>query len=131
MENKYALFEVGQNIVLLDPDGKALIVRHKSGKWLLPGGRINEGESWRSALEREVSEEVGVKHFEILGILCVDSWKSGDTAHYGVFMKGRLDEVRINPSNEIIECAWVDDNDLDRYDFWFAGLKDIIRLAWK
>lgn len=45
---------------------KVLLVAHrKLGKWLPPGGHIEEGEIPEDALRREILEEVGV-HVEII-----------------------------------------------------------------
>ena len=47
-------------------DGKLLIARrpegrHMAGKWEFPGGKIEKGETPEQALERELSEELGVR----------------------------------------------------------------------
>jgi len=45
--------------------GKALLVRRarppRVGKWAIPGGSVEPGESLRQAAEREVHEETGVR----------------------------------------------------------------------
>lgn len=51
---------------LIVKDGKLLIAqrpagRHMAGKWEFPGGKIERGETPEQALERELSEELGVK----------------------------------------------------------------------
>jgi mutator protein MutT len=40
------------------------------GKWCLPGGHLEVGELWTSAVEREIKEEVGIqiKNYELSGI---------------------------------------------------------------
>lgn len=45
-------------------DGKILLMREAksmSGKWELPGGGLDFGEDIKSALQREVKEEMGLK----------------------------------------------------------------------
>jgi 8-oxo-dGTP diphosphatase len=47
--------------------GRVLLIRQeKPGKeyWLLPGGGVNSGESLVDALQRELSEEIGIVGFE-------------------------------------------------------------------
>ena len=52
---------------LVEIDNKILIARRKEGdapsigKWEFPGGKIEEGETERQAVEREMQEEFGVK----------------------------------------------------------------------
>jgi 8-oxo-dGTP diphosphatase len=46
-------------------DGRLLMVRRgsppQSGRWSLPGGRVEHGETLAQALEREVQEETGLE----------------------------------------------------------------------
>lgn len=47
-------------IVYLD-SGKLLLVRHEGvDMWVLPGGEVGVGESFREAAERELAEEAGI-----------------------------------------------------------------------
>lgn len=45
----------GRLLIARRPDGK-----HMAGKWEFPGGKIERGETPEEALERELSEELGV-----------------------------------------------------------------------
>jgi len=51
---------------ILEKDGRIIIDQrnskyHLTGKWEFPGGKIGDGESPEQALERELSEELGVE----------------------------------------------------------------------
>ncbi|KAL4437219.1 hypothetical protein ABPG75_004358 [Micractinium tetrahymenae] len=51
--------------VLLNDEGKVLLARRPSGKtregrWELPGGHVDDGESCEEALSRELQEELGI-----------------------------------------------------------------------
>ncbi len=49
-----------------------LMVKHKTRKWEMPGGRVIEGESFEDAARREFMEETGSPLVEIIGRLPID-----------------------------------------------------------
>jgi 8-oxo-dGTP pyrophosphatase MutT (NUDIX family) len=46
--------------VVVNPDGKVLVVNQNGDSWSLPKGHVDPGETDRQAAEREVREESGV-----------------------------------------------------------------------
>ncbi len=63
---------------LIVHDGKVLLLREavydegtNAGKWDVPGGRINEGESVLEGLAREMFEEAGLKNVRVGDVLGV------------------------------------------------------------
>lgn len=49
----------GAYAVIFDEQGRVLTVRAENGRCYLPGGRIEQGETAREALAREIAEECG------------------------------------------------------------------------
>jgi 8-oxo-dGTP diphosphatase len=49
----------GAYALVRDSSGRILLVRARSGRCYLPGGRIEPGEDARTALAREIEEECG------------------------------------------------------------------------
>lgn len=57
----------GCSVMLFDPDGRVLLVRHSygHGRWGLPGGAVGRGEAPEDAVRRELLEEVGCHIHEL------------------------------------------------------------------
>lgn len=47
-------------VVLLNPKGQIAITKTNSGVYMLPGGKLEEGEQPKDSLIREVQEETGI-----------------------------------------------------------------------
>ncbi len=111
----------------MDSSGRILILK-KNEKWLLPGGRLEENETWLEGLRREVKEETGIVNFEIKKIL--DIRTSDDLETYvATFLCNALDDSMVKLSDEHQEFAWIDIKDIDDYEFWHPSIKERIILA--
>ena len=93
---------------LITRDGMVLLVRNRSGRWLLPGGKAKKGESLRAATAREVREETGLRirlgrrlsgnHVRIHTTDCKRC----------VVFKARVKNGRLRARREIGKVAWVE-----------------------
>lgn len=129
---EYELFRITQNVVLINNEGKALILQHPKGKWLLPGGKIDKGEAWCEGLNRELVEEAGITDYAIISIIDVDSWVEKGHPHYAVTFVGTVPkDTAVIISDEHTSYAWVDAGTVDRYDFWHPSLPERIKKGIK
>lgn len=85
-------------------NGKWVYCRHKErNTWEIPGGHIEEGESWLEAVKRELYEETGATDAEIEPI-CVYS-----ISKYGLLCYAKINKLEELPKEyEIKEVAFFD-----------------------
>ncbi|MDP3729447.1 MAG: NUDIX hydrolase [bacterium] len=129
----HQLFTVTQNAIIQDNKGRVLILEQE-GKWMLPGGMINENEvSWLDALKREVFEETGISELEVIGVLEVDCWRDEKGRFfYGANFLCTTSESQmknIKLSSEHNQFVWVAKEDLGNYNFFHEKIKKRIFRA--
>ena len=98
-------------------DERALLVRHKSGNWTLPGGRVEHAEDPLDTVRREVLEETGC-HCVVERLLGVDSRiipaaeraVPGGPEHHnvGIFYQARILGGVLTPeaNGETLDVTW-------------------------
>jgi 8-oxo-dGTP pyrophosphatase MutT (NUDIX family) len=116
----FHLIKAGGGVVK-NENGEILMMSRR-GKWDLPKGKLDEGETIEACAKREVEEETGLKNMEIIKPL-------GITYHtYNQFGKHNLKEShwyemkatgheKLIPQTEedITELIWVKKEDLKKY----------------
>lgn len=65
----YKVVEAGGGVVV-NPYNEILMI-HRRGKWDLPKGKLDKGETRRQAAKREVEEETGIRGLQLGRKLCV------------------------------------------------------------
>lgn len=96
-----------------DAGALLLIKRRDSGRWALPGGAQEIGESVTAAVRREVAEETGL-HVEITGIVGVYSdphriivYPDGETRQeYSVLVRARVTGGVLRAGDDAVEACW-------------------------
>ncbi len=124
------LFKITQNAVIENKLKEILILRHLTGNWLLPGGKINKGENWLEGLKRELNEELGISNFKIRAIVDVDSWLENERGYLVITYLIELSyDPQIKLSEEHDKYEWVNSKDLEKYQFWHPKILERIRKA--
>lgn len=93
--------------VIFDDQGKVLLCKRSMrkkiapGKWRMPGGRIENGETSFQAMKRELLEELSVAVVSFTETTVIHTYPCGDELHQTQFAC-----VRVNG-----ECALNEEND--------------------
>ena len=114
----YATSTEGVGAILLSPDEKRVLLVWEYGCWKMPTGSVDQGESFMTALQREVGEEVGCQIDPAFRPVYVCGWQAscaGDMKinnHFGCFgVRAKSEELTID-HNEIAEAKWFDVSEL-------------------
>jgi ADP-ribose pyrophosphatase YjhB (NUDIX family) len=97
----------GAHVLATDDRGRILVVRttYLGPEWMLPGGRVERGETPHAAAVRETREETGLQ-VRVDRLVLVDAHRSRDVSF--VFL-GRVEGGQLEPQfGEIAEAGWVD-----------------------
>lgn len=127
---------VGVGAVVLDADRVLLVRRGKpplAGKWSLPGGLLELGETTAEAACREVAEECGlqIRVDEVVGILDrVVRDAEGRIRYHWVLVDyvAVVESGTLCAASDADEAQWVEVDEVQRLDTT-DGLLDMIRRA--
>jgi 8-oxo-dGTP diphosphatase len=113
----------GAHTLVYRPSGELLLVRHEGvDMWVLPGGEVDDGETFREGARRELHEEAGVEvTYDGMGILAQVRFQCDDHDTWGVLpvFEGQAETIEptvSDPDGEISEARWFDDLPEDTRD---------------
>lgn len=124
---------LGVGAVIFNNEEVVLVKRGKEpgyGKWSIPGGAVELGETLKEGLLREIREETGLE-VEIGGIVDVLDWVSRDAYDRIKYHFVLVDfwcecpTLELNPSSDVIDARWVQVSDVPNYDLPLAALEVI------
>jgi 8-oxo-dGTP diphosphatase len=127
---------VGVGAVVLDR-GRVLLVRRGKapsyGKWSLPGGMVELGETTREAVQREIEEECSLKIrvLDVCGVLDrVVRDAEGRIRYHWVLVDyvAFVESGTLCAASDADEAVWVEVDEVARLDTT-DGLLDMIRRA--
>jgi len=110
----------GAHTIVRRSAGELLLVRHEGvDMWVLPGGGVDAGESFRETAERELAEEAGVgADYEGLAMIARVDIRCDDHATWGVLpvFAARVppgeEPTADDPEGEISAAGWFPFEDL-------------------
>ena len=115
-------------------DRRLLIGQRRRGdtsplKWEFPGGKVRTGETFKQALARELSEELGVTLAKSVEIASVHHHYAATPEELEIhFFAAQYTEPDVSP-HTFEQIAWVLPRELSSYDFLLANRELIANLA--
>ena len=145
----------GVGVIVLNNDNKVFVGKRKDNpvdKWQMPQGGVDIGESYLSAMRRELYEETSIKSIEILreidgffeyelpknlvGIIWKGKFRGQKQKWFIAKFTGNENEINLQTKNpEFIEWKWIIPDELPKtivdfkkkmYDELLKILKDFI-----
>ncbi len=110
------IFHVTVKALSFDRDGRLLLIKEKSGRWDLPGGRVEHGENLQQTLMRECQEEMGLQP-HILDQHPHWAWSARHHDGWWKVVLGfrvKFPKDRFTPSEECVAVRYMGSADLKR-----------------
>lgn len=127
MKTKYADF------ILFNEEGKILILKrsvredvYKPNTWVIPGGHVDEGESFIEAAKRELKEESGISIDKCYNVGTYEDDKC-HIEYFSSFVDSKENNVTLD-DEETVNYTWVDFEELKNYDMIFNMKENILKI---
>ena len=122
---------------LVENEAREVLLIVRRGKWDLPKGKLDEGETLAACAVREVQEETGLKTVQLNEFLLVTYHTYNDYGHsvlkesYWYRMSSSVTEILVPQTTEDIhDIKWASKQALEPYqENTFPSIKDVLSLA--
>lgn len=129
-------------LVLSKDRTQVLVVYHRSGMWILPGGGVEDSEPLLDTLIREVKEETNrdVNLATVHPLFYQEVYKKNDSGNwefsrtevrYSVLVENDNQFISDPDHGDIIEAKWIDISELEKYLDWGKTAEIIMHLLKK
>lgn len=114
-------FGFGVKAFITNPCGEFLFLKrsalskHFAGTWELPGGKVDAGEAFDTALVREVAEETGLT-IELDRVVGATQYEMPQIKLAVLFMEARMLSGDVRLSDEHDDYRWVPLDEITRLD---------------
>lgn len=115
--------------------GEVLLI-FRRGKWDLPKGKLDKGETIEQCAVREVEEETGLKNIELKNLLAI-TYHTYDEFGKHILKDSHWFNMKVNSKQTIVpqieedisEIKWVKKKDLkDYFNNIFPSVKDVLAI---
>ena len=120
-------------------EGKVLLVKRKyppkKGKWAIPGGSVNLGETLQAATEREIKEETGLNikaGTPIHTFDLIERDPNGNIQFHYVVVDLHADYVSgtIQPADDVSDAGWFGPEEISGIDVTEATIRLLRKMAF-
>ncbi len=123
-------------LIVQDARGRVLVLRRAAdstagGRWCLPGGKIDYGDTVEEAAGRELREETSLRSTGLTFLFYQDSLPPAPGKMHCINLYFRCDadgEIVLN--DESVDAAWIGPEDLVEYALAFRNDEALVRF-WK
>lgn len=124
--------------VVVNPDGGVLMI-YRRGKWDLPKGKRDDGESIEDCAVREIIEETGLPELKIVDKICetFHVYAQGGvellkTTHWYNMKSKKSFELHPQKEENILEARWVAEKKIGMYMHQsYEAVKEVLRASGK
>jgi ADP-ribose pyrophosphatase YjhB (NUDIX family) len=126
-----SFYRVSLKLLVTDKQGRALLVKNDKGRWAVPGGGWDHGESVEDCIRREIMEELGVE-LASFNPKPITFWAGpssrGNYLCLKILLAGTLANYQFTTSDEAQETAFFSVKEMESLNF-DADEKGIIAVC--